>query len=291
MYEQLPSHLYPATIYVAAKEELIHIITHLKEAGIEFPFIAKPDVGTQGLMFRKLNTVNDLIQYHAIINADYVIQSYVDLPEEYSVFYIRYPDKKSGKITGLIRKEYLSVTGDGVSALSKLIQDDERAKVRWKELSARHKKSLHAIIPPGEIFYLSIAGNHNRGAKFSNLYKEIDEQLCATFDAISEAVPHFFYGRYDLKCTSLSHLKEGRNIQILEFNGTGAEPNHIYDCSASYVTAVKIIAQHWKDMYCIGRINHKKGVRYWSYRQGRKHMKRTANWYKTLRRLDLSFHL
>lgn len=291
MYEQLPKHLYPSTIYVWAKEELIYISAHLKEAGIRFPLIAKPDIGTQGLMFRKLNTVNDLIEYHTIINADYVIQAYVDLPEEYSVFYIRYPDKKKGRITGLIRKDYLSVTGNGVSTLIELIQQDDRAKYRWKELSVRHEKNLKTIVPPGEVFYLSIAGNHNRGAKFINLHNEIDEQLCATFDAISDAVPHFFYGRYDLKCSSLAHLKEGKNIQILEFNGTGAEPNHIYDCNMSYFQALKVIAQHWRDLYRISRINYKNGIRYWSFWKGRKHMKQTSRWYKKLRLLDLSFHL
>ena len=62
---------------------------------------------------------------------------------------------------------------------------------------------------------------------------------------------HFYYGRYDLKCTSVADLKAGKNIQILEFNGTGAEPNHIYDCGMHYTKALKIIASHWRDMYLI----------------------------------------
>ncbi len=291
MYQQLPPSLYPATIYVSANEEPIHITTHLKEAGIHFPFIAKPDIGTQGLLFRQIHTAKELLDYHAFIGADYVIQSFVDLPEEYSVFYIRYPGEKKGKITGLILKEYLAVTGDGHSTLQQLITVHDKAKHRAKEMFVKHKQQLSSIIINGEKYYLSIMGNHNRGARFVNLHNEIDESLCNVFDAISEAAPQFYYGRYDLKCTSLQDLKAGRNIQILEYNGTGAEPNHIYDCGMSYFRALQTIAQHWRDMYRIGKINKQNGIHYWRYQRGRKHLRATYRWYAQLRKMDLKLHL
>ncbi len=291
MYEQLPVQLYPATIYVSSTEEPIYIAKHVKEAGISFPFIAKPDIGTQGLMCRKINNVNDLLQYHSFISANYVVQTFVDLPEEYSVFYIRYPNEKKGKITGLILKNYLAVLGDGKSTLQQLILKNDKAKFRTKEVFVKHKTNLHCIIPKDETYFLSYMGNHNRGARFSNLHNEIDEQLCSVFDKISIAAPFFYYGRYDLKCTSLADLKKGKNIQILEYNGTGAEPNHIYDCGMSYVSALKTIAQHWKEMYRIGKINHQKGVAYYSFWQGKKHMQTTGRIYSKLRKQDAAFHL
>ncbi len=291
MYEQMPGNLYPSTVYITATEEPVYIAKHLREANISFPFIAKPDIGTQGLMCRKINNVNDLLHYHSFINADYVIQTFVHLPEEYSVFYIHYPNEKKGKITGLILKNYLSVVGDGTSTLQQLILKDGKAKYRTEELFAKHKNNLHCIIAKGEEYELSYMGNHNRGARFTNLHYEIDDQLCAVFDAIHQTMPQFYYGRYDLKCTSLQDLKRGKSIQILEYNGTGAEPNHIYDCGISYFTALRTIVQHWRDMYSIGRINCKKGIPYYSFGQGRRHMKITNRIYAQLRKQDATFNL
>ncbi|MDQ2753691.1 MAG: hypothetical protein M3R72_11780 [Bacteroidota bacterium] len=290
MYEQMPRNLYPSTVYVSAAEEPIYIAKHLQEAGISFPFIAKPEIGTQGLMCRKINDMNELLRYHSFINANYVIQTFVDLAEEYSVFYIRYPNEKRGKITGLILKNYLSVVGDGTSTLQQLILKDSKAKYRTEELFAKHKHNLHCIVANGKKYELSYMGNHNRGARFINLHNEIDEPLCAVFDAIHQTMPQFYYGRYDLKCTSLRDLKKGNNIQILEYNGTGAEPNHIYDCGMSYFTALQTIVQHWRDMYLIGKINRKKGIRCYSFLQGRKHMKGTKCIYDQLRKKDATLN-
>ena len=289
MYEQLPKNLYPATVYVSPADTKKFIREKMEQAGITYPLIVKPDVGTQGLMFRRLATEEELWRYHHFLGADYLIQTFVDLPEEYSLFYIRYPGKKTGKITGLILKDYLAVTGDGRSDLACLIQQNNRSKHRWVELKKKHHAHLSDIIPEGQKYLLSIAGNHNRGARFVNLHNEIDDQLRATMDAISEAVPQFYYGRYDLKCASLADLKAGKNIQILEFNGTGAEPNHIYDCGMTYFDAMKVIVNHWRDMYRIGRINYKNGIPYWSFKRGRNHMKKTNRWYEKLRKADIAF--
>jgi hypothetical protein len=84
---------------------------------------------------------------------------------------------------------------------------------------------------------------------------------------------HFYYGRYDIKTTSLEDMKQGKNISILEFNGVGSEPNHIYDIGLSYVQAIRIIAKHWKYMYEIGRINYKKGNKLYSIPERHQYVK------------------
>jgi len=222
---------------------------------------------------------------------DYLVQCMVELPMEFSVFHVRYPDEQKGKVTGFILKEYLSVTGDGNSTLLKLIQRDERACLKEEEMRHRHASHLNEVIPAGKKYLLSIAGNHNRGARFINLSHEIDDQLCSVFDAISLENGYFYYGRYDLKCTSVADLKAGRNIQILEFNGTGAEPNHIYDCGMPYTKALRVIASHWRDMYRIGRINYKKGIPYWSFWDGRKYLKEANRFFTILKKVDLDLEL
>ncbi len=95
----------------------------------------------------------------------------------------------------------------------------------------RHEHRLDRVLPNGQHFYLSYAGNHNRGARFINLEKEIDDRLLKVFDDLSHYTDKFYYGRYDIKCMSIEDLKNGKNFSILEFNGCGAEPNHIYDAN------------------------------------------------------------
>ena len=241
----------------------------------------------QGILFRIIETEDGLIQYHNIIPTEYVVQQFVDLPLEFSVFHVRYPGEKQGRLTGFILKEYLSVEGDGQSTLLALIEKNDRTQLRLEELKAKHKHKLDLVVPAHEKYYLSFAGNHNRGAKFINLHKEIDDKLHHIFDTISNECQTFFYGRYDLKCTSLDDLRAGKNISILEFNGTGAEPNHIYDCNFTYTQALKEIAIHWRHMYKIGRINNALGVPYWSFNKGTKHLIKAKKLFKSLRKFDL----
>lgn len=289
MYEQLPKELYPKTIFVAPNSSFEHLKAAIAAEELHYPFIAKPDVGMHAMMFRKIDSEAELLRYHNFATFEYMVQSLVDMPLEFSVFHIRYPDEKKGIITGFIQKDYLAVTGDGVSTLHELIMAHPKAKHRAAEMEKRHSKQLEKVIAEGEKFLLSIAGNHNRGARFINLQHEIDEQLTRVFDKLSLHSTHFYYGRYDLKCTSVEDVKAGKNICILEFNGTGAEPNHIYDCGMSYGKALKTIALHWKHMYHIGKINYKKGVPYWSYKRGRQHLKEARAFFKMLKQYDLEF--
>ncbi len=289
MYSQLPVSLYPTTIYTTAQQAFADILDQLNANGIQFPIIAKPDVGMHGILVRKLNNVDELQKYHKHVPADCVLQDYVDLPLEFSVFHIRYPDAEKGIITGFIQKEYLQVVGDGTSTLLQLIKNHSKAKYREAEMMHLHKGKTEIVLPRGEKFDLSYTGNHNRGARFINLHDQIDERLCNVFDKISIEAGAFYYGRYDFKCTSIEDLKQGKNIIILEYNGAGAEPNHIYDCGMSYRRALKEISTHWKHMYNIAKINHKKGVPYWSFKAGKAHLDKADHFFKTLRKYDLNF--
>lgn len=289
MYDQLPKQYYPETHYITANIDFKKVQIQVANSNLTYPFIAKPDVGMHGILVRKIHNMEDLKRYHQNVPVNYLIQQYVDLPMEFSVFHIRYPDQLKGQVTGFILKEYLQAFGDGKLTLLELIRLHPKAKYREDEMRHLHKDKLELILSEGEKFDLSFTGNHNRGAKFINLHKEIDEKLCNVFDSISVSAGHFYYGRYDLKCTSIDDLKAGKNISILEFNGTGAEPNHIYDCGMSYFNALKVIATHWKHMYQIGRINYKKGIPYWSFTAGRKQLNKAGKFFENLRRFDRQF--
>lgn len=291
MYDLMPSEYYPSTTYIDPGLPEDVLLNDVKLAKINYPLVVKPDRGMQGVLFRIIETEEQLKQYHSKMPAEYLVQQFVDLPLEFSVFHVRYPGEKKGIITGFILKEYLSVAGDGQSTLLMLIQQNKRTQSRREEMKAKHLDRLALVIPAGETYYLSYAGNHNRGAKLVNLNNEIDQQLHNTIDEISNNCKTFYYGRYDLKCTSLADLKAGKNISILEFNGTGAEPNHIYDCNLSYFQVLKEIARHWRHMYKIGRINNAAGVPYWGFNRGRKYLVQAKKLFNILRKLDLETSL
>jgi hypothetical protein len=100
------------------------------------------------------------------------------------------------------------------------------------------------------------------GTKFINASHLINSRLTEVFDKISSSVPGFHYGRYDIRCRSVEDLYEGKGIKILELNGAGAEPGHIYDPEFPFMQAYRVLFQHWNILYQISRANYKKGTAY-----------------------------
>ena len=286
MYDQLPANLIPRTIYILHDLSFDEVKKKIKAAGFEFPFIVKPDIGMKGILFRRISDWQQLEKYHQKIPVEYIVQDLVILPVEVSVFYYRYPWEEKGVVSGFIDKELLQVTGDGSTSLRQLIMDHPRAKYRMEEMEHRHGHRFERVLPKEEIFYLSYAGNHNRGAHFTNLHKEIDEDLHKVFDELSHYTNQFYYGRYDIKTSSIEDLKKGRNFVILEFNGCGAEPNHIYDCGMKLWKAYYVILQHWEALSRISRYNNKKGVPYWSFMKGYRFLKESKRHFQMLEKFD-----
>ncbi len=286
MYELLPKEFYPATFNVLPKEDFSSINEKLQLHKIVYPLIVKPEIGGQGILFRKLDTEKELLHYHSIMPFEYIVQQLVHYPVEVSVFYIRHPKEDKGMVTGFLHKIPLQVIGNGKLTLEELIQQHPKGKKRIGELHSKHKENWNSIIPHGERYMLSYAANHNRGAHFVDLKEHIDEKLVSIFDAISHGVNDFFYGRYDIMCTSIEDLKMGKNFTILEYNGCGAEPNHFYDTGYTLTGAYKEILKHWKALYQISKYNRQQGIQPWPLQKGRKFLKETNERIAQMKEVD-----
>lgn len=287
MYEQLPPDSYPRTIYVLHDLPFDRVRKNvIEDGGFSYPFVVKPDVGMKGILFRKIENEDQFEKYHSRIPVEYIVQELIEMPIEVSVFYYRHPANERGTISGFIQKELLEVYGDGKSTLLELIMEHPRARYRLEEMKHRHEHRLDRVLAPDQHFYLSYAGNHNRGARFINLHKEIDERLLAIFDGLSHYTDKFYYGRYDIKCHSIEDLKKGLNYSILEFNGCGAEPNHIYDAGLNIWQAYAEILKHWKVLYQISKYNHEHGTPYWSFSKGKKFLKEARRHFRMLETYD-----
>ena len=286
IYAQLPPGSFPNSLYASHAIPFRSVEELLIPSGFRFPIAVKPDVGKMGFMFRRINSSEELRQYHARVGCDYIIQDFVTYPIEVSVFYYRFPGAQSGTITGFIRKEFLQVTGDGKSTLLELMLQYPRVQFRLEEMKAKHKSSLHHVLDPGATYCLSPALNLSRGGKLVSLEHEKDSRLLKVFDDLSHYTGSFYYGRYDIRCRSIEDLKAGRHFSILEYNGSGAEPHHVYGNGYSLWQACGILAAHWKVLFEISRINNAKGIPYWNYRRGRKFLQQTAKHLGKLRQLD-----
>lgn len=286
MYNLLPVHLYPKTFFVLPTDDFSKVKATLASSGITYPLIVKPDVGGQGILFRKIDDEESLKRYHSMVPVEFIIQEMARYPMEVSVFHIRHPKEQKGVVTGFLHKIPMQVTGDGKQTLEQLIMNHPKAAKRVSELKGKHGQNWNKIIATGENYPLSYAANHNRGARFVDLKEHIDDNLLAVFDKISHDVNDFFYGRYDIMCGSIEDLKQGKNFTILEYNGCGAEPNHFYDTGYTLMGAYREILKHWKALYEICSYNRSRGVKPWSFKKGRDFMKQTNELFAMMREAD-----
>ena len=265
----LPEEVKPNTLlikYPASKED---VMKQIIAAGLAFPLIFKPDLGERGWMVRRIEGVKDVELYCAEIKIDFVAQELVDLPLEFGVFYVRFPSAENGFVNSVTAKEFLHVTGDGQKSLQELIWEKDRAMLQWEVLKEKYRNRLNEVLPSGKKEELVSIGNHCLGTMFLNGNHLITPKLSETFDRISKSANGFYFGRYDLRCKTYEDLEQGR-VKIVELNGCGAEPSHIYEPGASLWKGVRDLIVHWQNLYRISRENHQRGVPYLSFREGRR---------------------
>ena len=289
MYEQLPPGTYPETVYIEPGTDWITVKEQILQNNFSYPFVAKPDVGMMGFMFRIIYNEEQLQLYHAKMPIKFLIQKFVDYENEYALFYYRLPNTTKGTISGLLSKSPPKIMGDGKSDIATLIENNPDLKFKIDEMQSKHKEQLKRVLPKGETFVLSQASNRSQGGKLTNLSHQIDAELTQRFDALSLYTQHFYYGRYDIKCDSLEDLKQGKNFSILEFNGTGAGVQHVYGDNLSLFSACKVILKHWHKLFQIAMINHRNGVEFWEHKAGRKFLREAKKNLHRLKQLDADF--
>ena len=272
----VPPHAKPKAILIQLKSNFDEMLKSMNDGALHFPLIFKPDLGERGWRVRKIHNDAEAKQYLTEIKTDFIIQEFLDLPLEFGVFYVRKPSENDGKVISINSKEMLTVTGDGKSSLNQLIDKNDRAKLQKERLSHLFPKDWSRVIPNEEAFELNTIGNHCLGAKFLNGNDLITPRLNESFNKLSKQIPGFYFGRFDLRCSTLQDLENGK-VMIMELNGCGAEPAHIYQPGYSLLGALKVLFQHWKVMFEISVENHNRGVPYLSWTEARKNYARVRS--------------
>jgi hypothetical protein len=271
--KKIPSQYIPKTILIKAKSSKQEVLNSLSENGFQLPIIFKPDLGERGFMVRKIKSENEIDQYLSKMPHSFLIQEFVDLPLEFGVFYTRFPQDEKGVVTSVVMKEMLHVMGDGTSTLQELILRKDRAKLQWDNLKITYQNELTEVLDKGKVFELVSIGNHCLGTLFLDGSHLINKKLSETFDHISKQIDGFYFGRYDLRCKSIDDLYQG-NVKVMELNGCGAEPAHIYQPGYSLTKAIGVLFTHWRNIFVIARENVKHGTKYASIKEGKVYYKK-----------------
>lgn len=118
----MPSAIYPKTIFFSLPCNGDIVLLELYKNGLSFPLIGKPDVGGRGRGVKVLTDEKDVRSYVSNASLDFHVQEFVPYKNEVGVFYYRFPGEDNGRLSGIVRKEFLKVKGDGVSSINHLIQ-------------------------------------------------------------------------------------------------------------------------------------------------------------------------
>jgi hypothetical protein len=258
IYDLLPDGIYPRTVFFKAGSLIKEITESIRQSGLQYPLIGKPDIGMKALMVKRLNNENELAEYADASKVDFLIQECVSYQNEIGIFYYRYPDEANGHISGIVKKEFLAVTGDGVSTIAELIKKSKRAILQLSVLKETYGEKLSTILKTGEEFMLVPYGSHFRGSEFTDITHLADDGLTKTINEVCKKVNGFYFGRLDIRYNTWEVLKQGKNFSIIELNGAGSEPTHMYDPRHSLFFAWKEIIRHWKILYRISMLNHLK---------------------------------
>lgn len=274
IYEMIPEHTIPKTIWIKKGTSKKEILNKIEEKAVSFPFIAKPDIGMKALGVEKVYNAEQLDAYIEKSPENFLVQEFIPYAKEVGIFYVRMPGEHKGKITGIVSKEFLTVVGDGKTSILQLIKQNPRSYMQLPELQKKWSvEKLEEILLEGEEFILVPYGSHTRGAKFMDITHLASKELTETIDAICTQIPEFYYGRLDVLYNTIEELADGKNFSIIEINGAGGEPTHIYDPKHSVFFAWKEILRHWNMLNIISIINHRKGHSYLSFKDGRAMLK------------------
>lgn len=268
IYDLIPQQYYPKTQLIKENTSYESVLNVLENHGIKYPLIAKPDIGLRGSAVKKIDSLADLKNYVEKANFDYLVQDLIPYGNEVGIFYVRYPHEKEGRVTGIVAKEFLIVTGDGRSTIETLIKQNPRYELQLKALRLEYGTKLLEVPQKDEKINLVPYGNHARGAKFIDGSSWITPKLNKVMNEICLQVDGFYFGRIDLMYQSWNELEEGKNFSIVELNGAGSEPTHIYDPKHSLFFAWKELIRHISYMYEISVENHKNGAPYLSHKDG-----------------------
>lgn len=253
----LPTTLIAASLSIREKEKLIN--DFVGEHG--YPIILKSDVGCVGKGICKISSDEELKAKISLLLGDYILQKFTEYQCEYGIFFIRYQGRE--KISGMNKKHFPSVVGNGKDNVLALAKQHERYTHHWQSFLQSVK--LERIPKEGEEVKLSFIGSHTLGCKFTDDTQRVTPELEAAVFRFFKSQPGFNFGRFDIKAESEEALLNG-DFVVIEVNGVASLPTNMFDPKLSLFDAYRIFLHHGKMLVKIAKENHAKPMRLLPYR-------------------------
>jgi len=252
----------------SAQADVTRAQAAMQATGLGFPVVVKPDIGWRGFGVRLVQDAGALATYLAAFPAGeaLILQRPVPYDGEAGVLYARLPGEADGRVISLTFRYFPTVVGDGQTMLRDLILRDQRTA--WKAGSHFGLESLHSgrsihdlehVPAEGEVVRLSFIGSNRVGGLYRDAREHITPALERRFDAISKALPEFYYGRYDIRFRSTDELRDGEAFEIIEVNGAGGESINVWDPKMPLGQVYRELFDQQRLLFEIGRRNRGRG--------------------------------
>jgi hypothetical protein len=281
----LPPHIVPPTVLAKPDEKMEDVLLKMQHAGIEFPVVAKPDVGERGFLIKVCPHIPALAQHLKRYPTLFIIQPFLTLPEEYSVMFYRFPDGQDFGITSVCKKGFLEVIGDGHSTVGELMTQSTRAAIQAPRMAKEVPELYNRVLAQGEKLTLEPIGNHARGTAFYDARGVVNADMVEAYRHIANQIEGVTIGRFDLKCQSVEALRRA-DIMVMEMNGVFGEPAHVYDPDFTVKTVYSDYWRHLTLIYRLHRAQLARGIVPASWAE----MREMVNtWYTYKKKLEAEF--
>jgi membrane protein DedA with SNARE-associated domain len=242
-------------------DRLLSLHQLCRDHNIELPFILKPDVGQRGNGVRLIRSMREALDYLMEMDSPVILQRYAAGEREAGVFYFRMPGQARGQVFSITEKIFPTITGDGVHTIEQLVSADARASLISDKYLRRFADRKDEIPPANQTLKLVETGNHAQGCIFRDGGHLWTEELEHKIDNLSQRLPGFYFGRFDIRYDNDSDFRAGRNLKIVELNGSSSEATSIYDARNSLRSAYRTLFRQWKLVFEIGAANRARGCR------------------------------
>jgi len=238
------------------------VARRMSEAGLEFPVVAKPDLGWCGYGVRKLLDPNELATYMREFprGETFVLQRYLSESGEAGIFYMRAPDEAQGRLIGILLRDFPAVTGNGRDDIAGLVAADPRLQRAMHKAGHQWRFDQARIPAAGERVRLSMVASTRVGGCYRDGSAFATPALLARIDAIAKDMGDFLVGRFDVRYGDLAALQRGE-FCIMEVNGAGSEAVHAWDPKYSIREVYAIVFAKQRRLFAIADAQRRRGVK------------------------------
>jgi hypothetical protein len=234
-----------------------------RQAGLDYPLIAKPDIGWCGYGVRGIDGPAALAAYAACVPAGgaFILQRRILAPNEAGLLYVRRPGAAKGRLTAMTLRHTPSVTGDGARSVAALVAAEPRYRKHAAAYAAALGEAAYARVPArGEISVLTTIASLRMGARYEDASARMGPKLAARIAAIAESMGDFHYGRFDVRFESMASLRDG-DFRIIEVNGAGSEAIQFWDPALTLRDAFRGVFAKQGEIFKLGDAMRRQGHR------------------------------